>query len=521
MSGDGGPGDAMLSVSASTPPAPCPEPFNLTAHVLAQASAQPDKIALAVVGPTSADRWSYGRLERAVLGLAGGLRARGLSPGDRVLMRLGNAVEFPLLYLAAIAADLVPVPTSAQLTAPEITRLGALLSPALVVAGDGIALPDPCPAPVLPASALHDLADHAPLAPVLGPADRPAYIVFTSGTSGEPRGVVHAHRAIWARQMMRDGWYGLTVDDRLMHAGAFNWTYTLGTGLLDPWQAGATALIPEAGVAAAMLPLLLRRHDVTIFAAAPGVYRQLLRADLPPLPKLRHGLCAGEKLPEPLRARWQTATGCELHEAFGMSECSTFLSGSPARPAPPGTLGFAQPGRRVALLGENGVPVARGTPGVIAVDRLDPGLMLGYLDAESETAARMSPCGQWFLTGDIGQMGADGAIAYLGRGDDMMNAGGFRVSPIEVETALAAHPDIDEAAAVEVTVKADTTVIAAFYTGPAPLDPAALEAFAAARLARYKAPRMYVHLPALPKGGNGKLLRARLRAEYEATHDPA
>ena len=110
---------------------------------------------------------------------------------------------------------------------------------------------------------------------------------------------------------------------------------------MDPWTLGATALIPGEGVTPAQLPLLLKRFDATIFAAAPGVFRQMLRATLPPLPRLRHALSAGEKLPDATRAAWQEATGTEVHEALGMSEVSTFLSGCPTRPAPAGTTGSA------------------------------------------------------------------------------------------------------------------------------------------------------------------------------------
>jgi acyl-coenzyme A synthetase/AMP-(fatty) acid ligase len=146
--------------------------------------------------------------------------------------------------------------------------------------------------------------------------------------------VSHAHRAILARQQMHQHWEGLTRTDRLLHAGALNWTYTLGTGLLDPWTVGATALIPAAGTPATQLPTLMARAEATILAAAPGVFRQLLRTDLPPLPQLRHGLSAGEALPDSLRAQWHHRTGTDLHEALGMSEVSTYLSGSATRPAP-------------------------------------------------------------------------------------------------------------------------------------------------------------------------------------------
>lgn len=509
----------MRSIVDLTPPPPCPTPFNMAAHVLRHAQDLPDKIALAVLGMSGAERWSYARLARTIYGLAGAFQSQGLSAGDRILMRLGNTVEFPITYLAAIAADLVPVPTSAQLTGPEITKIAADIAPALIVAGDGIALPDPLTCPIIMEPDLHVLAEHPALAPVLGDPNRPAYIIFTSGTSGIPRGVIHGHRAIWARQMMIEGWYGLRKEDRVLHAGAFNWTYTLGTGLMDPWAIGATALIPADGVTPAQLPLLLKRHDASLFAAAPGVFRQMLRSPLPPLPKLRHGLSAGEKMPEGLRQSWGEASGTPVHEAFGMSECSTFLSGNPDHPAPPRTLGYPQRGRRIALLDADGQPVERGHPGVIAVDASDPGLVLGYLDAVEETRARFSPDGQWFLTGDLGEMADDGAIAYLGRDDDMMNAGGFRVSPIEVESALAPHPRIDEVAATEISVKADTTVIAAFYSSSEPISDHELKAFAEKRLARYKCPRLFVHMSQLPRSSNGKLLRRVLRTQYQADHD--
>jgi acyl-coenzyme A synthetase/AMP-(fatty) acid ligase len=504
----------MLSVIDTGPPPPCPAPFNLAAYVLMRAEAEPDKIALAVLGLSGAERWSYARLASAVFGTAAGLRAAGIGAGERVLLRLGNTVEFPIAFLGAIAAGIVPVPTSTQLTGPEITAIARETAPAAVLGGgDGAAMPDH-DAPVIGIAALEAMRDLPPLAPVTGDPDRAAYIIYTSGTSGLPRAVVHAHRAIWARRMMWEGWYGLSESDRLLHAGAFNWTYTLGTGLLDPWAIGATALVPKPGVTPAQLPLLLKRHDATIFAAAPGVYRQMLRAPLPPLPKLRHGLSAGEKLPEALRAAWTEATGTPVHEAFGMSECSTFVSGSPARPAPPGTLGYAQPGRCLAVIDEDGTPVAAGDTGTLAVHRSDPGLMLGYLGQPDETAARFR--GDWFATGDAVHMEDGGALVYHGRTDDMMNAGGYRVSPIEVETALAAHPDVHEAAAAEVTVKADTRVIAAFYTAESELDADALSAHMSGRLARYKCPRIFVRVPELPRGANGKLLRRALRTRYEA-----
>ncbi|MAQ36697.1 MULTISPECIES: class I adenylate-forming enzyme family protein [Thioclava] len=498
----------MDSVYRTDPIPDPPSAFNMAAHVLAAGSATPDKLAMQIVKPSGAQRWSYGRLIAAVRGAGSLLLETGLTPGDRVMLRLGNGPEFPIAFLGAIAAGLVPVPTSAQLTEAEITKLAADLDPAAVVAGDGIALPDH-PARVIPAEILRKAEDAAPCDYAMGDPNRLAYMIFTSGTGGSARAVMHAHRAIWARQMMYRGWYGMGPDDRLMHAGAFNWTYTLGTGLMDPWTLGATALIPADGVEPRSLPLLLKRFDATIFAAAPGVYRQILKHhETLSLPKLRHGLSAGEALPEPTRMAWNAATGTKVYEALGMSECSTFISGSPDHPAPPGTCGYPQAGRHVAVLGEDWQPVPRGEPGQLAIHESDPGLYLGYWNAPEETAARR--VGPWFVTGDTVSMGEDGAITYLGRGYDMMNAGGFRVSPIEVEEVMHDCPGAGDVAAVEIAVKADASVIALAYTGDVEED--SLRAHAEARLARYKQPRLYAHIAALPRNRNGKVLRSEIRA---------
>ncbi len=471
-----------------------------------------DKTALSVLYENGSEDWTYAQLEAAILGTGAGLLQTGLKAGDIVLMRLGNTVDFPIAYLGAISAGIVPVPTSSQLTEPETAKMIDELSPAAVLRDPKVTCA------VHPHQIeLHDLASMRNLPPAdydMGDPDRLAYVVYTSGTSGKPRAVAHAHRAIWARQMMVDGWYGLTEADRLCHAGAFNWTYTLGTGLMDPWTAGATALIPEAGTGPSSLPKLLKTHEATIFAAAPGVYRKMLQSiDEFDLPHLRHGLCAGEKLSRHLHEHWSNVTKTELYEAYGMSECSTFISSSPTYPAQGETLGRPQSGRRVAILGPDG-PVAAGQEGTIAVHRSDPGLMLTYLNAPDEAEVRMQD--EWFLTGDQGAMAEDGQITYLGRDDDMMNAGGYRVSPVEVESVLSRYPGITQVGAASVEVKQDTFVIAAFYTGPARLDEAALQSYVEANLARYKQPRAFVHLPALPVGGNGKLLRRALPAYFKA-----
>ena len=221
--------------------------MNLASHVLFASGASDDKLALVVLGASGAERWSYGRLRTRVMATAGGLKAAGLAPGNRLLIRLGNSPDFPIVYLAAIAAGIIPVPTSSALGEEEIGKIAHDLAPDAIAAEEGIALPKGTYRTLSPA----ELADAEPLdAMVETDSNAPAYIVYTSGTSGTPLGVVHAHRAILARRMMFDGWYGLREDDRMLHAGAFNWTFTLGTGLMDPWTMGATSLVLKDGTKA-------------------------------------------------------------------------------------------------------------------------------------------------------------------------------------------------------------------------------------------------------------------------------
>ncbi len=494
---------------------PSPTPFNMAAHVLAPTSAQGGKLALSVLHSDRREDWTYSQLQTAVRGVGTGLLNAGLTPGQIVLMRLGNSVDFPIAYLGAIAAGLVPVPTSAQLTAPEVARIIDDLAPAAILHDPKVPCPDHPDHPNrVTLKALEDMFTLPPCDWHMGDPNRMGYIVYTSGTSGKPRAVAHAHRAIWARRMMIKGWYDLHADDRLMHAGAFNWTYTLGTGLMDPWSIGATALIPAPGTEIDAIPALLQTHRATIFAAAPGVYRKILQTTQHlDAPALRHALSAGEKLAQPLRDQWTAATGTAVYEAYGMSECSTFISSSPAHPTTGHALGRPQTGRRVAIVDAQG-PVPMGTPGTIAIDRRDPGLMLGYLNAAEETRARMQD--DWFLTGDIGQMDPTGQITYLGRNDDMMNPGGTRVSPLEVEATLAKYPGLTEVGVAQVEVKPGVNIIAAFYTAPAPLDETHLRAYVEANMARYKQPRAFIHVPSLPTGANGKLHRSSLPAYFKA-----
>ncbi len=289
---------------------------------------------------------------------------------------MGNSLDYALVFLAANAIGAIPIPASPMLTAVEVGKLLAI-SGARFIAWDGaLPLPDDHAAHVLTPDDIARLKRSAPGSYADTLADDPAYLIFTSGTSGAPKGVLHAQRAVWGRRPMYQGWYGMGPDDVMLHTGAFNWTYTLGTGLCDPFVNGATAVVHTGERDIHVWERLVRDHDATILASVPGIYRQLLRAGFKPPPSLRHGLTAGEALAVPLLDSWRSQTGLELYEGLGMSEISTYISSSPTVPVRPGSPGKPQPGRAVRILDN----------GQIGVHRSDPGLMLRYWGEEP-------PCG--------------------------------------------------------------------------------------------------------------------------------
>jgi acyl-coenzyme A synthetase/AMP-(fatty) acid ligase len=262
-------------------------------------------------------------------------------------------------------------------------------------------------------------------------------------------------------------------------------------------------------------PHLIARYGATLFAAVPSVFRQMLRnAGEGPLdlPGLRHGITAGEALPAPLLAAWSARTGKPLYEALGMSEISTYISSGPGVAVRPGSPGKPQPGRRIAILGPDGGagPLPQGAVGLLAIHRSDPGLMLGYWNRPDEEAQVFR--GEWFTGGDLASIDADGYVWFHGRNNDVMNALGYRVSPAEIESVLARHPDVADVAVTELPVRADLSVIAAFVVPKEGAEPdrAALLDFSARHLAAYKCPREIVFLDALPRTANGKLQRRRL-----------
>lgn len=505
-----------------------PARFNLARYCIASSARHfADKTAITIADGTAYKQLTFAQVEDIVLRLASSLPLLGLETGDRVFIRMGNSFDYAAVFFAANAAGLVPIPASSMLSAAE-ARFMIEDSGAAAVFHDGTLEMPPLGPDVreigpqdLQAFKAGERASYADTS-----ARQPGYMVYTSGTSGKPKGVLHAQRAVWGRRPMYDGWYGISANDVLLHTGAFNWTYTLGTGLFDPWANGASTIVYTGPRDRGIWLKLIQELGPTIMASVPTIYRQMLAdGGLAPdvMGKLRHALTAGEAMPPALAEEWRETTGTGMYEALGMSEISTYISCSPTVPVRAGSPGRPQSGRCVAILPTDGgdTPLPAGETGLIAVHRTDPGMMLGYWNRPEADAKAFR--GDWFVGGDLAHQDDDGYIWYEGRNDDVMTSFGYRISPQEVENVLQRHPAVEEAGVTEVEVNPGMRLVSAFVVPREheTVNEQDLLDFAASRLARYKMPKQVFFCDALPKTANGKIVRKRLNELLHSTRDHA
>ncbi|MGE0228444.1 MAG: class I adenylate-forming enzyme family protein [Dehalococcoidia bacterium] len=488
--------------------------YNLAYESIGRRAAFPefaDRPALTFVEADAVRSWTYREVWQEIEVRAAGFATLGFTPGERVVIRLPHSAEYAFAFFGANLAGLVPVPASPQLTDAEVRFLIEDSGATGVVARSqdqahlGVETVDP---PVLSSVGV---AGSLPSTS----AEDPAYLIYTSGTTARPKGVLHAQRVLRGRAfMLGAAWEDLRPSDVVMHAGALNWSYTMGVGLMDPWTVGAHAVLVASGTEPANWPRLIETHGVSVFVAVPTVYRQMLKYGRPEdhdLSRLRFGLCAGESLLPDTASAWRSRAGTELFEALGMTECSTYVSSGPAVPVRPGSPGKPQAGRTIAVLSEFGdEPLPAGEVGLLAVHRSDPGLMLGYWQRPEEERAVFR--GDWFVGGDRASLDEDGYVWFQGRADDVIKSFGYRLSPVEIEAALASVPGVADVAVIGVPIDADRTLVTACVVLEAgsEVSESAMSLHAARHLAEYKRPHQYRFMVSLPRTANGKLRRAEL-----------
>ncbi|AOE49644.1 acyl-CoA synthetase [Kangiella sediminilitoris] len=464
------------------------------------------------------------------------LKSLSFKARERVLIRLPNSIDYPVAFFGCIKFGAVSVPTSTLLSASEVAYL-AKDSGATILVTDKSMWPELsselkdtdvktvllCGEGELPQSsnirlidmtqALQKQSSDFDIFP--SQINDPAYLVYTSGTTGYPKGVLHAQRALLGRLPASRYWFDLddSSNERIMHSGKFNWTYVLGSALMDPLLHGHTVIAYEGTNDANTWPTLIAKHECSIFIGVPTIYRQIVqKTDYSgsDLPSLKHCMSAGEHLSDEMQQVWTKRFGAPIYEAIGMSEVSYYISQNKNEEVVPGAAGFVQPGHYVDLLDSEGEPVEQGEEGMICINDQDPGLFLEYwqLPEETKTARHDG----WFFTGDYARQDEKGYIWFLGRKDDIINTFGFRVSPHEVERVFKAHPGVADCVAVGETIGPDKTLVSLCIIR----DPGStvtedeLIQYGLKHLAKYKAPKKVHFMEDYPRTKNGKVLRKQL-----------
>lgn len=459
--------------------------------------------------------WYFGELIACSAGLSGAFAARGVKRGDVVMTLLGNRIEWALTLLACWRMGAVALPCSPQLRRHDLELRCSAAAPALCVGDVDLldALPDE-----VPAMSLAEIADtldedrpqETPAAIEAMDPDDPALIVFTSGTTGEPRGVVHPYRYLTGQRAQAEHWLGSRPGELVWCTTAPGWSKSARNVFLAPWLTGAAAVIHEGRFDPVERLDLIESLAVDVLCQAPTEYRMLAkRTALRPLPGLRRMVSAGEALEAETIAAFREATGLEPADGYGQTETGHISGNLVGEPVRPGSMGKPLPGIEVRVVDEAGAELDPGAVGELRLRAASsPTFFSRYLDGERFE-------GEWWPTGDLVRQEDDGHLWFEGRGDDVIVSSGYRIGPIEVESTLLAHPAVAEAAAVAHPDPERGAVVRAIVV-PRDREPSKelvqeLQEHCKRETAPYKFPRIIEFATELPKTHSGKVRRAALR----------
>jgi benzoate-CoA ligase len=523
-----------MSTSAVEPP---PEAFNFAAHLLGANAGRPDKKAFI----DDAGAVTYGELDDRARRFASALKERGVKREERVLILMHDGADWPVAFLGAMLAGVVPVAVNTLLTADDLAYMlehsraqaafvSGALKPALkaamaksdhevatVVVSQSLAPPD------FGDTTFEDFVARA--TPLIKPArthaDDPAFWLYSSGSTGRPKGTVHSHaNPYWTTELYGKAILNLKESDVCFSAAKLFFAYGLGNALTFPMSVGATTLLmaerptPEAvfrrwlGGVGGVKP--------TVFYSAPTGFAGILASNhLPGRERvaLRLASSAGEALPAEIGERFKRHFGVDIVDGIGSTEMlHIFISNRPDK-VRYGSTGWPVPGYEIELRGEDGRSAPDGEPGDLYIQ--GPSAALMYWGNRAKTRDTFQ--GGWTKSGDKYIRNPDGSYTYAGRSDDMLKVGGIWVSPFEVEATLVQHPSVLEAAVIGAPDADGLVKTKAFVV----LKPGAsagegeLQRFVKDRLAPYKYPRSIAFIAELPKTATGKIQRFRLR-EREA-----
>jgi acetyl-CoA synthetase len=486
---------------------------------------------------------TYAQLDALSNRVASSLANLGVKPGERVFLRLPNLPEFYVAALATARCGAIFVPSSTQLREAEVRyrlqdaeAVAAVTTARLAETIDHVRAD--CPAlqqvfvvPDEPGTSVSK--EHIPFdrlvqegsesfSPVPTRSDDVAFLAYTSGTTGEPKGVVHLQRYPLGYEGLIRFWHDYRPEDVVACPSELGWLLPVASTFLYALSHGLTVVLfdTEGGrFDSERWFALFQKYRITNFTATPTVYRMLLtEADAAKhydLSAWRHAVSAGEPLPADTLQAVHQHLGVTVLDGLGMSECMVYAHNLAGAGVKPGSCGRPTPGVRMELMDEDMNPVPAGQEGVLCVSRAShPGMMREYWRKPERTAEVFR--GDWYYSGDLLTRDEDGYMRFKGRSDDVIKASGYRISPFEVESCLVSHPAVLEAAAVAVLDPLRGSVVKAFLVLRQGLAASLelqkqIQEFAREQMAPYKQPRQIEFLEALPKTASGKIKRRELR----------
>jgi long-chain acyl-CoA synthetase len=502
-----------------------PDPVDVAARLRRTAAARPEHPALLFEGGS----WTYGELHARVDAATAVLQELEVTPGDRVALVLGTTPAFVVTAFATLRAGAALVPLLPGLAPDELRHALADSSAAVVVAGperaaEIAALRDELPelrhllVSGTTVEGADDLEERMEAAgepvPVERDPDRLAALVYTSGTTGRPRGAMLTRRNLAANQdQSLAGRFEVGADDVVLLVLPLAHIYSLNVGLGACVTAGATMVLVERFEPAATLAKL-EEQRVSVLLGAPPMYVAWLEGGLLEdrhLPSLRLAVSGAAPLPVPVLLRFAEATGVIIEEGYGLTEASPSVTSNSMGPeARPGSVGLPLPHVELRLVGEDGDDVEPGDPGEVWVR--GPNVFQGYFNDPEATAAALTPDG-WLRTGDVGTQDEDGYLYLVDRKRDLVIVNGFNVYPREVERVLLEDATLAQAAAVGAPhpLTGETVVAYVVPRADATVDVDALAARCRVKLARYKCPTRIEVVDDLPHTATGKIRRRELR----------
>ena len=421
----------------------------------------------------------------------------------------GNRIEWVLAMLACWRMGAIALPCSTQLRRHDLELRVRAANVVLCVGEEELLgeLPDGVPAMTM-SDVAQVMDEERPQEPPVEPADLDpddgALIVFTSGTTGEPRGALHPQRYLAGQRAQAEHWLGAREDELVWCTTASGWSKSARNAFVAPWLCGAAAMIHDARFDPAERLELIEREHVNVLCQAPTEYRMLAaHARLRPLPALRRMVSAGEPLNPEVIEVFRGALGLDICDGYGQTETGHLTGNLVGEPVRDGSMGRPLPGLQVRI-----------ADGELQVRPSScPTFFSRYLDAEPFA-------GEWWPTGDLVSQDGDGYLWHEGRRDDLILSAGYRIGPFEVESALLSHPAVAEAAAVSAPDPERGAVVRAIVVlrGAEPSDDLVreLQDHCKRVAAPYKFPRIVEFADRLPRTTSGKIKRAELRAAGSA-----